>query len=99
MSEKNSLAMQVEEMERRSRAETVIPMPRQTVRRDDELSGEGGRVRTLKSIFGESGEHSGHLQQTVGNAVHTLDALSIRIGVFLRRYVRAPSAVFPPCMC
>eukprot|EP00038_Savillea_parva_P020638 m.32016 g.32016 ORF g.32016 m.32016 type:complete len:716 (+) comp4852_c0_seq1:113-2260(+) len=85
--EKTSLALQVEEMERQKRYETRINIPPRKARRDDELSGDGGRVRTLKSIFGEAS--GGKLHETVGTAVHTLDAASIRIGQFLRRYPAA----------
>ena len=91
MSEKNSLAMQVEEMERRSRAETRIPMPRQIPRsRDDELSGEGGRVRTLKSIFGESSESSGHLQQTVRSTLPSTHHTGHHVSVHSRLYASDP---------
>jgi len=81
--EKTSLALQVEELERQKRHETIVKIPRSSSRRhDDELSGEGGRVRTLKAILGSDGG-------TVGHAVNYLDAFSIRIGIFLRRYPAA----------
>eukprot|EP00041_Stephanoeca_diplocostata_P027422 m.753535 g.753535 ORF g.753535 m.753535 type:complete len:776 (-) comp23172_c0_seq1:247-2574(-) len=95
-SERSSLALQLEEMERRRRQDIRIQMPppstsgtsRTKFRRgggdDDEYDSIG---RALQAIMGDSA-NSGVGRSVKGAAV-TLDAVSVQFMVFLRRYAAA----------
>eukprot|EP00040_Diaphanoeca_grandis_P023819 m.130109 g.130109 ORF g.130109 m.130109 type:complete len:731 (-) comp29459_c0_seq2:169-2361(-) len=88
-SDKTSLTLQLEtERRRHNEVRIEIPPPKRNISRPDiHSSFDEGRIQTLNSIMGN--DDLGPGMRNLKHAADTLDNISIRLGVFLRRFPAA----------